>query len=213
MSIPVSQLTQATLDGSGVFDVLMRATKAHLEDEFKKNRIKGPEYSTVYLGSLTQVMQTALAFALAQTKTDLENQLLQKQIDLAVQQKLNAEAEHAVLVAQECKLRAEYDLTKQATLKGEVEATLLTQKVATEKAQIQALGVDDNSVLGKQKLLYAAQTDGFKRDAEQKAAKIMIDTWSVQRTTDSGVLPTTANKLTDSYIGSAVGKLLTGVGA
>ena len=50
-------LTEATLGGNGVFDVLMRANKAHLESEFQKNRIKGPEYSQVYLGSFeTQIL-------------------------------------------------------------------------------------------------------------------------------------------------------------
>jgi hypothetical protein len=212
-AIPVSNLTQATLDGNGVFDVLMQANKAHLEAEFAKNRIKGAEYSTVYLGSLTQVMQTALAFVLAQTKTDLENQLLAKQIELVTQQKLNAEAEHAVLVAQECKLRAEYDLTMETKLKTAQETALLTQKVVTERAQVTSMGVDADSVVGKQKALYQAQTDGFKRDAEQKAAKTLIDTWNVRRTTDEGTVADSTNMLNDATVGRAVTKLLAGVGA
>lgn len=212
-AIPVSNLTQATLDGNGVFDVLMRANKAHLEAEFGKGRIKGAEYSTVYLGALTQVMQTALAFALAQAKTDLENQLLAKQIELVTQQKLNAEAEHAVLVAQECKLRAEYDLTMETKLKTAQETALLTQKVVTERAQVTSMGVDADSVVGKQKLLYQAQTDGFKRDAEQKAAKTLIDTWNVRRTTDEGTVADSTNMLNDATVGRAVTKLLSGVGA
>ena len=83
-TIAVTDLTQSTLEGTGVFDVLMRANKAHLEAEFNKNRIKGAEYATVYLGSLTQVMQTALQFLLTKEKTDLEAQLLHKQILLAL---------------------------------------------------------------------------------------------------------------------------------
>ena len=81
MSLTVNDLTLATLDGTGVFDVLMRANKAHLEAEFKKDRIKGPEYATVYLGSLESVMQTALQFLLNKDKSDLEAQLIQAQID------------------------------------------------------------------------------------------------------------------------------------
>jgi hypothetical protein len=311
-TIAVADLTQATLEGTGVFDVLMRANKAHLEAEFNKNRIKGAEYATVYLGSLTQVMQTALQFLLTKEKADLEAQLLQKQIllaqkeidkatveiaqitaqtelvnqqkanliaeaanipkqglvleaqklqivqqttnllaeslnipkqgllidankaqvtqqtenlvsqkaqviaqtELVVQQKANAIIEGTVLVAQECKLRAEFDLITSNTTKSAQETALLTQKVATERAQVTAMGVDDNSVVGKQKLLYQAQTDGFKRDAEQKAAKLMIDTWNVRRTTDSDNTAATAtNRLSDVDVGSAVSKMLTGVGA
>ena len=233
-AIPISDLTQATVEGNGVFDVLMRANKAHLEAEFAKNRIKGPEYATVYLGALNQVMQTALAFVLAKEKTALEADLLQKQIDLVQkqieketvtitqinaqiallnQQRLNAEVENTVLVARECKLRAEYDLILSNVQKSAQETALLTQKVATEKAQTQAVGVDDNSVVGKQKLLYQAQTNGFVRDAEQKAAKLMVDTWNVRRTTDEGTSANETNLLNDAAVGRAVNKLLTGVGA
>lgn len=233
-TIAVADLTQATLQGTGVFDVLMRANKAHLEAEFNKNRIKGAEYATVYLGSLTQVMQTALQFLLTKEKTDLEAQLLAKQILLAQkqidkasaeliqiaaqtelinQQKANAIIEGTVLVAQECKLRGEFDLIMGNVLKAAQETALLTQKVATERAQTTALGVDDNSVLGKQKILYQAQTDGFKRDAEQKAAKLMVDTWNVRRTTDEGTVADSVNSLNDVAVGRAVTKLLAGVQA
>ena len=59
MTITTADLTSATLDGQGVFDVLMKAAATHLESEFSKNRIKGAEYSEVYLGAMTQVLQTA----------------------------------------------------------------------------------------------------------------------------------------------------------
>ena len=310
-TIAVTDLTQSTLEGTGVFDVLMRANKAHLEAEFNKNRIKGAEYATVYLGSVTQVMQTALQFLLTKEKTDLEAQLLEKQILLAQkqidkataeltqiaaqtelinqqkanliaeaanipkqglvldaqklqitqqttnliaegqnipkqgllidankaqviqqtenlvstklqveaqtlltnQQKANAVIEGTVLVAQECKLRAEFDLITSNTTKAAQETALLTQKVVTEKAQVTAIGVDDNSVLGKQKILYQAQTDGFKRDAEQKAAKLMVDTWNVRRTTDEGTVADSTNMLNDVAVGRAITKLLAGVQA
>lgn len=212
-TITTADLTTATIDGAGVFDVLMRAAGAHLEAEFNKNRIKGTEYSEVYLGSMTQVMQTASAFLLTKQKADLEAQLLQKQIALAEQQRLNAVAENAVLVAQECKLRAEYDLTMANITRTNEEIALLTQKVATERAQTTALGVDADSIVGRQKGLYLAQTDGFKRDAEQKAAKVLVDSWNVRRTTDEGTVADSTNMLNDATVGRAVNKLLAGVGA
>ena len=200
----IADLTEATLEGSGVFDILMRANKAHLEAEYKQNRLKGPEYSTVYLGSLQAVMQTGLAFLLQKDKVALDALLIEQQVllaqvevlkanvqlqilqasllkipaelalleaqtaqaeqqtlnlaaqkfeieaktELTVQQKANAILEGTVLVAQECKLRAEFDLLVQGLSKSGQETLLLAQKVATEKAQVLALGVDDNSVLG-----------------------------------------------------------------
>ena len=295
--ITLPQLTEATTNGSGVFDVLMKATKAHLEQEFTQGRIKGAEYATVYLGSLEAVMQNALQFLLQKDKTILEGELLNKQIALAevelakanaelliiqqglpkiqaeianlqaqtaltqqqkeniaaealnipkqgilldaqaavqnqqsrnlaseklgieartlltTQQTANAVLEGKVLTAQECKLRAEYDVLLSTNLKTREETTLLLWKTNTEKAQTMALGVDDNSVIGKQKALYGAQTDGFKRDAEQKAAKLLADTWSVRRTTDEATVADATNKLNDATVGRAIEKLLSGIGA
>lgn len=211
-AVPITDLTQATLEGQGAFDLLMRAVKAHLDGEYKAGRIKGTEYSTVYLGALTQVMQTGLAFVLQKQKTDLEAQLLEKQIELTNQQRINAEVEMTVLQAQKCKLNAEYDLIIEQKSKSGAETALLTQKVVTERAQTLATGVDEDSVLGKQKALYAAQTAGFTRDAEQKAAKLLVDSWNVRRTTDEGTVADSTNKLADYYVGTAVAKLLAGVG-
>ena len=126
---------------------------------------------------------------------------------------LNAQVEFQVLEQQVCKLKAEFDLLQEQKLKVIQETTLLGQKVQTEKAQTVALGVDNDSVIGRQKLLYKAQTDGFKRDAEQKAAKLLVDSWNVRRTTDEGTVADSTNMLNDATIGRAVKKLMAGVEA
>jgi hypothetical protein len=234
--VPVTlpQLTTATLEGGGVLDVLMRTMKAHLEDQFTKGRIKGPEYATVYLGSLEPVLRAALEFLLQKDKTALEAQLLEVQLQVAQVQLLTAQvekqkaeaellvieqqlpkilAEIAVLNATKCKLDAEFDVLGETKLKTAQETQLLIWKVNSEKAQTQAVGVEADSVIGKQKLLYAAQTDGFKRDAEQKATKIMVDSWNVRRTTDEGTVADATNMLNDAAVGRAVNALLAGIGA
>jgi len=246
--ITLPELTLATLDGTGAFDVLMRAMKTHLDGQYTSNRIKGPEYATVYLGSLEAMMSGAIQFLIQSRKAGLEADLIAMQIELAEvevrkaeaelliiqqglpkiqaeiaqltaqtalteQQRLNAIVENAVLVAQECKLRAEYDLLQANVLKSGAENTLLLQKVATEKAQVLSLGVDENSVIGKQKALYQAQTDGFSRDAEQKAAKLLVDTWNARRMTDDATVADGVNLLNDATIGRFIGKLMAGVNA
>lgn len=210
-ALAITEITTEALAGTGHFDVLMRAITAHLDAEFAKNRFKGPEYATVYLGSMELAMRTALEFTLQQRKNDAEYRLLEKQI-------LNAVKEGEVLEAQKCKLQAEFDLTVGTTAKTAEELALLTQKTATERAQILATGVDADSVVGRQKGLYVAQTNGFARDAEQKAAKLLSDTWSVRRTTDEGTIagevsPGVDNGLGDADIGRAIEKMLEGINA
>ena len=204
VSLPA--LTTQAVDGTGVFDVLMRANKAHLEQEYNKGRLRGAEYASVYLGSLEAVLNASVNFLLQRDKATLEGQLLTQKV-------LNAVIEGEVLTGQKCKLQAEFDVLMATKLKTDQETMLLQWKVQTEKAQTTGAGVDVDSVVGKQKALYAAQTTGFTRDAEQKAAKIMVDSWNVRRTTDEGTVADGTNNLNDAAVGRAVTALLTGVGA
>jgi hypothetical protein len=58
----VDALTTNALEGTGVFDVLMRVTKLHLKEEYTAGRIIGKEYSEVYLGALGAVLAQSVAF-------------------------------------------------------------------------------------------------------------------------------------------------------
>lgn len=226
-AITVTDLTSGTVDGTGIFDELMNVTQAHIQEEYAKNRIKGSEYANVYLGALQAVMDRSLQFLLQQQRTDLEAQLMAEQIeseklnqDLVKQQTLNAVTENDVMLKQICKLEAEFDLLMEQKLKTVSETALLNQKKVTEQAQTSGTGVDADSVIGKQKTLYKNQADGFKRDAEQKAAKLMVDTWNVRRTTDEGTIAGQSadgsgvdNRLGDADIARVIDKLLGGVNA
>lgn len=305
VEIVLNDLTTGATNGAGIFDKLMLATKAHIKEEFEKGRIKGPEYATVYLGALDNVMSSSMQFLLQKAAIGLQADLLTQQILLAQievqkanialeimaieklkasatllqiesqtsliaqqkvnlaaealnipkqgimldaqaaqstqttanlaseqlgivartaltgQQAINAEVEKRVLENQLCKLQAEYELTLVNVTKTTGEITLLAQKVATEKSQILSLGVDADSVVGKQKALYQAQTEGFSRDAEQKAAKLLVDTWSARRMSDEGTIAgkdpanpdAIDNMLGDSSIARVVNKVLSGINA
>lgn len=132
--------------------------------------------------------------------------LLDKQVETATQQILNLKAE-------ECVLKANYDIALSTNLQTVAQTSLVNQKVASEKAQTSGVGIEVGSVIGKQIALYQAQADGFKRDAEQKAAKLMVDSWNVRRTTDVGTVADATNRLNDANVGRAVEKLLAGAGA
>lgn len=232
--ITLDQLTTAKVDGTGVFDTLMTAMTAHLDREYTGQRLKGQEYAQVYLGTVTAMLTNAVAFLLQKdeaaykaalvaaqleliqleiAREELTRGLLEAQTRKVTQETANLVLEGDNLVAQNCLLKAQYDLTMMNKLQTIAQTSLVQQKIATEKAQTTEVGVDANSVIGKQKLLYQAQTDGFARDAEQKALKILVDSWNVRRTTDEGTEANSTNLLYDSTIGRLVTKAVTGVGA
>ena len=260
--ITLNDLTDATLSGDGVFDVLMRAMENHVAQEYDTSRIRGQDYSQVYLGALQSVLDRSIMFLLNKDKSYYEAEALrleaerlelekdkiaaetllinaqidkiQAEIPLINQQVKNAVAEELrisaatsllheqqiteqkkrdVMDEEICKLKGEFDVLVQQALKVAAETAVLEAKKHTELAQTNSSGIDPDSVLGKQTRLYQAQTDGFQRDAEQKAASIMTQTWSVRRTTDEATPYDNNNKLADSYIGEVIQKLMEGINA
>ena len=171
---PISNedLTTKVVNGTGIFDELMTAAHAHLDQEWGKQRITGTQYAEVYLGQMTAVLQQSVAFLVQRDAIYLNNLLTQAQID-------KANKELALLDKQ-------IELIEAQIASQEANNALIAQKVKTEKAQIQDT-VDGEVVVGvtgAQTALYKQQKEGFIRDAEQKALKIISDTWITRVTVD-----------------------------
>lgn len=171
---PISNedLTTKVVNGTGIFDELMTAAHAHLDQEWGKQRITGTQYAEVYLGQMTAVLQQSVAFLVQRDAIYLNNLLTQAQID-------KASKELALLDKQ-------IELIEAQIASQEANNALIAQKVKTEKAQIQDI-VDGEVVVGvtgAQTALYKQQKEGFIRDAEQKALKIISDTWITRVTVD-----------------------------
>lgn len=335
--LSIDELTEASLDGDGVLDTLLRTMRLHLDQEFKNNRITGTAYATVYAQSLTAFLQQAIQYTLSKSKLALEleglraqNQLLitendkvlaeinriatdtavaikqghlidaqtcevkartnqvnaetavrlpvevenmmkqgqlttaqteqtiftteyvlpkeldqknaqiantQKQTSLLAYELTQIKPQEMALKARQADL-AEYELLQikpkelellmkqiavqehmiQYKLPAEVthisaQTDLYKQKEKTEKAQIDPSGVLPNSVIDLQNKMMKAQADGFLRDAEQKATKLLVDTWSIRKNSDPDGNPeNNTNKLADANIGLAVQKMLQGIG-
>jgi hypothetical protein len=369
-ALNIDELTKGTLNGTGVFDVLLQTLRLHLDREFTSGRITGTAYATVYSQALTSFLGQATAYCLSKAKLALELQQLAEQVtilqlqqakltaetSLVESQQSQVEAETAKVLyettyvlpenvkviknqqdqliaqtnkvttdtvisikqghltdAQTCQVKAETNkVNAEVTLKLPEEVALLElnqaqltaqtaqvtyttanllpeqlaqltaqiagttaqtaqatytttnllpaqlaqltaqtagttaqtaqtaftttyllpaqlshtetqttnvnaqtnlyiQKKATELAQTVSTPAA-NSVMGVQNALMVKQTENYDRDAEQKAAKIMIDTWNVRRNQDPSTAEMlVANRLREEDIGIAVGALLSGL--
>lgn len=191
--ISITDLTNGSLAGTGVFDILMRSVDLHLQREFDASRIKGTDYANVYVTALGQVMAQSVQFVLGEQAADKQADLLDAQTANAVSQNIT--------------------ITKQ-NLKLDTEIALLGQKYFTEQAQVLDI-VDGNAVvgtIGKQKELLNQQKEGFVRDAEQKVVQMLSNTWSVRHTGDGAGNPgDTTNGLNNANIKAAVNKALEGI--
>lgn len=175
-------LTTKVVDGTGIFDELMTAANAHLDSQFKNERITGTQYAEVYLGQLQAVLANAVQFLIERDKTYLNNLLINAQIDLA-----NKQVELAEKQIEQADKQLEL-LEKQIELQ-QAQSDLARQKIKTEIAQIADTvdGVAVGGVIGAQVALYKQQRESFLRDAEQKSLKILADTWITRKTIDDGV--------------------------
>lgn len=227
MAVSLDQLTSGEITGTGVFDTLMAAGKAHIQAEFTKGRITGPEYSQVYLGMFTAVLGQSIQFLLQRDITNKQVELIGSQMAEIAKNIEKTTVEIAHINKDIEKATAEIVLinTNQANavktgllidknvIKTTSETALMDQKTKTELAQIldAIAGVPVAGYVGKQRELLGAQVEGFKRDAEQKLLKILSDVWSVQRSTDPDAIAVSGTGMENASIAQVVAKAKQGI--
>jgi hypothetical protein len=82
---------------------------------------------------------------------------------------------------------------------------LLEEQIEAQRSQTLDTRTDGTAIKGssgKQKELYGQQIESYKRDAETKVVKMLLDGWVTQRSTDEGLQPPT--QLADAQINSAL---------
>lgn len=98
--VEVSDLTNGSVDGPGVFDALMRGFKAHLEVEFEAGRITGDDYTKAYIALTESAMSQGVAFLLQKDQSFWQAQMIQVQafsarVDLEIAKVRMAESQYA----------------------------------------------------------------------------------------------------------------------
>ena len=140
-----------------------------------------------------------------------QSDILEKELEIKISS-LTLQDKQILLADAELEVRKlELDVKRAEVESAQAQAQLYAAKVLTENAQTMD-AAHPNSVLGSNIAVLRAQAAGYARDAEQKAAKILVDAWNVQRNTDESISANAANLLYDTSIGKAVGAMLRGAG-
>ena len=179
------------------------------------------------------IAEAELAIAIAQlanqdaerllilAKTDLTNNQaatelkmptkIDEEVDLLQSQDLNTVEQTALVALKKATEQSQKLVLDSQKLKIDAEELLIDQKKVTESAQTQTGIAATDSVVGKQIILYGRQADGFLRDAEQKAFKVISDTWIVRRSSDP--VGTAAFDTSNTNLLAILAKVKTGIGA
>lgn len=201
-------LTTATLDGTGTFDILMRAFTSQIQNEFDKGRITGAEYAKAYTTLVQGAMSQAVQFLLGRDQAYWAAQLAQVQTITARVQLESAKVQLAQIQLEALNAEANYALTKMKlatesmtycvgkyNLDNILPQNLELIKEQTEVQRSQTMDTRSDGVtaitgsVGQQKLLYAQQIVSYQRDAQIKASKPFVDAWITMKTIDEGLAP------------------------
>lgn len=201
-------------------DTVISIKQGHLTDaqtcQVKAETNKINAEVTLKLPEEVQLLQLNQAAVTAQTSqvTYTVANLLPKQVDQLTAQIAGTTAQTAQATYTTTNLLpAQLYQTTAQTANVTAQTNLYEQKLETEVCQTQAAPTA-TSVMGIQNALMVKQTENYERDAEQKAAKIMIDTWNVRRNQDPDTAEMLeANRLREQDIGIAVAALLAGLSA
>lgn len=203
-----------SLSGSGAFDELMKGFKAHLKGEFDAGRISGSEYTKAYIACTEAAMAQGVQFLLgrdssywAAVNAQLQARAAEVQVVTARVQLETEKTRLQVLRIEALNQQVTYALNK-IRLAGESiqfdaaeynlenvlprQKELLQEQIEAQRAQTLDTRTDGGPVtgsVGKQKELYSQQITSYQRDAENKAAKIFTDAWTVMKTIDEGLAP------------------------
>ena len=209
MPVTVDDITQGSVTGTGIFDKLMATVAAQLQAEFKADRITQTDYGQVYVSALNNTLGQAIQFLLTKDQAALQAATLAAQYEKIALEKL--QLEYQIAQIQQQTLLIQSQILTDAAQRGLIEQKTVTEVAQTQDAPASNISAGYSGVVGKQNALYAAQTTGFTRDAEQKAAKLALDILATQLSTDDSMTVENTN-MHPAAIGALVQKLATGIG-
>lgn len=138
LPLHINELTEGTVDGSGVFDVLMQAVKAHLRVEFDAGRIRATDYANVYTMSVGQVLAESTQYAVVKAKLAAELALVTAQTNQVIQETKTSAQQELLIAAQ-----------TSHTTKQELQVVQETMNLLSQDLQIKAQtkGIESQTAL------------------------------------------------------------------
>lgn len=166
MAINITDLTTKDIEGTGVFDALMKAVAAQLLSEFSAGRIRGNDYAAVYTAAIGQAMSASVQYALAKPGADQEVlnlqatfENIQAQTDKTEAETINVEAALPNIQLQDDLTSAEINQVNKVIEKSTEEIKLIEAQTVSEEAKTDHTKATGDSILGQQAELVKAQVE------------------------------------------------------
>ena len=169
--ITIDEVTSGTINGSGAFDEIMKAAQIRLEHEYDKDRIKGTEYSKVYLGSMESAMQQSIAFVLGRQQASAQADLTNGQFALIEIERINALKQGELIDQQILKMKAEVGVL-------EKELIIMDSKILLSEAQLPKIKAE-TAVLEQELINMEKQNEKLDQDILVSKQQVKLMTHQV----------------------------------
>lgn len=153
-----------TVDGVGIFDVMMDTATKHLVAQFDGNRVRAEDYANMYVQIYQATLQAAVQIWLQKGLTEQQAALLEAQA-LAAQEQIPL-------------TKAQVDLTKAQALAAAKQPELVDKQIEVAKEQVKVMQAQAQGEEAK-KWLYKRQIEGFDEEYKYKILKVLMDSWAV----------------------------------
>lgn len=172
--ITLESLTTNDINGTGVFDVLMRSVSAQLESQFEKGRIQGGDYAKAYIASVEVALQQGINFLMTNERTHWETLRAQTEAQIALAQRSRAIADVKLAQAQLQIAQYEGVRIKLSVYTAKNEYAISKMALVTSYNQI-VLSENQNKLVGEQYEAARAQTMETRSDGTLIAGIFGID--------------------------------------
>lgn len=153
-----------TVNGEGIFDILMMTATKHLIAQYKANRIRQEDYANAYIDIYKYTLQAALEAWLRKGTIKTEIERTKAEIE-------KIKAETLIVPLQGDKIKADIDYSKAQTEESKEKLKLLAKQLELLTKQLEAEDA--------KKDLYKRQIEGFDEEYKYKILKILMDSWAV----------------------------------
>ena len=166
-SIDSSNPQDPKWDGTGVFDIIMKAANENIKIQSQTSRITGAEYAEVYLGTMQSAIAEAMKFLLNKDQIIKDLEFKQAQIEAMEADTLIKEEQHTkdleVKTAQISKIND--DLLTSAKQRESIDKDLELKDIEIEVKQAQIESVEADTLI---------KQEQHTKDLEVKTAQIDV---------------------------------------
>lgn len=186
--LDIKELSTKALDGTGVFDVLMATNMLHIQKEYEKSRIRGPEYAQVYIGALQATLAASVDYLHRSKMLGIEITNQEKQGALTEAQILLVQAQARQVTEEvEQKLPAEVASILANTLLTETNKNKVTEELTLIPLQGNLLTAQAGQV-GAETLLTNKQTDRVNAELAKIPVEVELLTKQVTNAESQNLL-------------------------